>query len=322
MRIFPLAALSLPAQPPIVFVHGNGDDAAKWMGVIWLFESNGYPREKLHAIRFSNPSARLDDAKFEAHRSSTMDQAAELSAAVTRLLLETKSSKVALIGSGRGGNAIRNYVKNGGGAAAVSHAILAGTPNHGVFVTATNIGNEFNGKSAFLAQLNEGDETVPGVRFMTTRSDKLDKYAQPSGGGYDSPTLKGAQNIVLPGLDHREVAFHPEAFRVMYKFLAGSEPATLIVKPELQPRIGGLITGFAGGAATNLPESGVRLRIYALDERTGQRDGAPIAETTTNIEGRWGTLSVAPTRNYEFELEKDGSTIRYFRSPFPRAPAA
>src|SRR6187551_3845469 len=123
MRLFFFAALALAAQPPIVFVHGNGDDASKWMNVIWLFESKGYPREKLFAVRFTNPSARLNDTKFEAHRSSTTDQAVELSAAVTRVLLETKSAKVALIGSSRGGSTIRNYIKNGGGVGVVSHAI-------------------------------------------------------------------------------------------------------------------------------------------------------------------------------------------------------
>ena len=36
--------------PPIVFVHGNGDTAALWTTTIWRFESNGWPRERLHAI--------------------------------------------------------------------------------------------------------------------------------------------------------------------------------------------------------------------------------------------------------------------------------
>lgn len=286
---------------------------------MWLFESNGYPREKLHAVRFTNPSARLNDEKFEAHRSSTMDQAAELSGAVTRVLLTTKAEKVALIGSSRGGNTIRNYVKNGGGAGVVSHAILCGTPNHGVFAMDTNRNNEFNAKSAFLAQLNEGDETVAGVRYLTLRSDKQDKYAQPNGTGYDSPMLKGAVNVVLPGLDHREVAFRPEAFREMYKFLTGREPSTLEVKPEAAPKISGLVTGFAGGAATNLPETGVRLRVYALDAKTAARDGAAALELTTGADGKWGPLTVSPEKNYEFELEKDGTTIRYFRSPFARS---
>jgi triacylglycerol lipase len=319
MRLLLFAALTLAAQPPVVFVHGNGDDAAKWMSIMWLFESNGYPREKLHAVRFTNPSARLNDGRFEAHRSSTVDQAAELAAAVTRVLVETRSAKVALIGSSRGGSTIRNYVKNGGGAAVVSHAILAGTPNHGVFVMDTNTGNEFNGKSAFLGQLNEGSETVAGVRFLTTRSDKFDKYAQPNGAGYDSPALQGAENVVLPGLDHREVAFRPEAFRVMYRFLTGAEPATLTVKAEEAPRIGGLVTGFAGGAATNLPEAGVRLRVFALDAVSGARQGAALLDVTTGSDGRWGPLAVGPEALLEFELEKSGSVLRYFRSPFLRS---
>src|SRR6185369_12604850 len=49
----PLRIGSGPAPdpyPPIVFVHGNGDTAAVWMTTIWRFESNGWPRERLHAI--------------------------------------------------------------------------------------------------------------------------------------------------------------------------------------------------------------------------------------------------------------------------------
>ena len=36
--------------PPIVFVHGNGDNASLWMTTFWRFESNGWPRERLHAV--------------------------------------------------------------------------------------------------------------------------------------------------------------------------------------------------------------------------------------------------------------------------------
>ena len=105
----------------------------------------------------------------------------------------------------------------------------------------------------------------------------------------------------------------------MYKFLTGAEPATLEVKAEEQPSIGGLVTGFAGGAATNLPEAGVRLRIYELDAATGERKGAPALELTTAADGRWGPLRVTPARHFEFELEKDGQFVRYFRSPFARS---
>ena len=77
----------------------------------------------------------------------------------------------------------------------------------------------------FLARLNAISEVHPDVLFVTTRSDKNDKYAQPTGEfigqpgkptgvDYKSPELHGALNIVLPGLDHREVAFHKNAVTV------------------------------------------------------------------------------------------------------------
>ena len=306
------------AQTPVIFVHGNGDDATKWTPVLWLFASNGYPAQRLHAIRLTDPSARRDNAKPELFRSSTTDQAAELAAFVARVLLESKASKVALVGSSRGGMTIRNYLKNAGGAAVVSHAVLCGTPNHGVLSMDTNLDMEFNGKGHFLRQLNEGSELVDGVKFMTLRSDKLDKYAQPNV-GYDGPELKGAENVVLPGLDHREVAFHRDAFAAMYRFLTGTPPKLLEVTPEAAPQISGLVTGFGAGAPTNRPLAGVRLRIFALKAEGATRDGNPLLDTTTNETGTWGPLPVDPGKHYEFNLEKDGRTVNYFMSGLLRS---
>jgi len=74
MRLFVAVALALSlaprvvaqdAFPPVVFVHGNGDDASKWVPVIWLFESNGYPANRLFSIRFTDPAGRADDTKPE-----------------------------------------------------------------------------------------------------------------------------------------------------------------------------------------------------------------------------------------------------------------
>ena len=52
------------------------------------------------------------------------------------MLAATGASKVVLVGNSRGGYAIRNFIANGGGAATVSHAILGGAPNHGVWADA------------------------------------------------------------------------------------------------------------------------------------------------------------------------------------------
>ena len=313
-----LFGLIAQAQMPVIFVHGNGDDATKWVPVIWLFESNGYPASRLFSIRMTDPAARREDSKPEAFRSSTIDQASELSAFVTRVLLETKAKKVALVGSSRGGMTIRNYLKNAGGAAVVSHAVLCGTPNHGVMATDTNLDMEFNGKGNFLRQLNEGSELVDGVQFLTIRSDKNDKYAQPNV-GYDGPELKGAENVVLPGLDHREVAFHPLAFAETFRFLTGEKPKYLKPLTEASPKLSGLVTSFAGMAPTNRPQAGVKLSVFALKPGTSERDGDAGYSVTTNETGTWGPLVVQPDLTYEFRLEKDGRAVSYFMSGLARS---
>ena len=119
--------------PPIVFVHGNGDTAGLWQATIWRFESNGWPRDRLHAIDLPYPLARDDDTKAQPGRTSSTEHMEFLKQEVERVLRATGAQQVVLVGNSRGGYAIRNVVANGGGAALVSHAVLGGVPNHGVW---------------------------------------------------------------------------------------------------------------------------------------------------------------------------------------------
>ena len=204
-------------QLPIIFVHGNGDTAGLWITTIWRFESNGYPRELLHAVDFRYPMARSVDDKWQAGRSSTSDVMAQLAEEVERVRQRTGADKVLLVAQSRGGNTVRNYLKNGNGSPRVGAAVLCGAVNHGVIFSEQHLlGSEFNGASAFMKDLNSTPgEIIAGVRFMTIRSDTNDKYAQldgrfiglpnvATGLGYDAPELKGATNIALAGVDHRE----------------------------------------------------------------------------------------------------------------------
>jgi triacylglycerol lipase len=321
------------AAMPIVFVHGNGDDASKWVGIIWLFESNGYPADKLFALRILHPNSRNDDTREEVNRSSTTDAAAELSAFVTRVLIETHSTQVALIGSSRGGLTIRNYLLHGG-RANVAYAILCGTPNHGVLASDANLNGEYNGKGNFLTALNhasaDGSEVVAGVKMMTLRSDKLDKYAQPTGisfgapqtlthVSFEGPELRGAKNVVLAGLDHRELAFQPLAFAEMYKFLTGASPQRLTVVPEAHPAVSGLVTGFDKGAFTNQPMGGVHLRIYPVDAVNATESNTPVYDITTAEDGRWGPFQAVPHQEYDFDLEYQGRHVRFYKAQIPRS---
>jgi triacylglycerol lipase len=318
---------------PILFVHGSGDSAALWHTTLWRFESNGYAPSSLFAIDFTHPRARSDDTKPQENHSSTADQLRELSAKVAEILSKTSHKQLILVGSSRGGYAIRNYIKNAGGAANVSYAILCGTPNHGTRATPFNLNDEFNGMGPFLSGLNAGDEVHPAVKFMTIRSDTNDKYAQPEGRfigmpgqptnvTYTSPELRGAKNVVLPGLDHREVAFHSLAFKAMYQFITGREPAILDIIPEGGPILNGVVSGWANSAPTNLPLSNATVEIYEVNSATGQRVGDAIYRRTTSADGVWGTFAAKPEAYYEFVISASGYPMTHiYRTPFPRSSA-
>ena len=151
------AAPGTTEVPPVLFVHGNGDHAALWITTLWRMESNGVPRDRMFAINFTDPLARTDDTKPEPNKSSTEDQRRELGEAIKELKRRTGASRVALVGNSRGGNPIRSYIK-GGGAADVSHAVLCGVPNHGVYDWDDGLGNEFNGRGPFPARAERGRE--------------------------------------------------------------------------------------------------------------------------------------------------------------------
>ena len=326
-----LRAQTAAAVPPILFVHGNGDHAALWITTLWRMESNGVPREKMLAINFTDPLARSDDKVEQANRSSTEDQRRELGEAVKQLQRCTGAARIALVGSSRGGYSIRNYIRNGGGAD-ISHAVLCGVPNHGIYQWDEGLGGEFNGRGPFLRGLNEGaSEVTPGTAFLTLRSDGIDKYAQadgrfvgkpgtPTGVTSEGPALNGATNLVLGALDHREVAFHPRAFREIYKFVAGREPSRIEVVPEAQVELSGLVTGTPGGVVTNRPVAGATVEIYRVSPDAGERIGGPIHSSQTGADGRWGPAQVEPGWPLEIVLASAGSpTTHFYRSPFPRS---
>ena len=336
---------SLAEAPPIVFVHGNGDTAALWQTTVWRFESNGWPRNRLYAINVPYPLSRDDDAKAQPGRTSAAEHMAYLKAEVDKVLKATGATKVVLVGNSRGGNAIRNYVYNGGGNQTVSHAILGGTPNHGVWaIPGFREGNEFSGTGPFLTGLNApknaaGDEVSGPVRWMTIRSDNNDKFAQPDGvwiGQKGKPTnvtaagpeLKGAENVVIARIDHRETSYSPAAFAATYRFITGKSPATTDIKPEKSVAINGVITGMGvdsadpktGNFGNNLPLAGAQLEVYATDPTTGARMGNALLRKTVAADGQWGPLATRAGLPHEFVITAPGyATTHIYRSGFPRS---
>jgi pimeloyl-ACP methyl ester carboxylesterase len=324
------------SAPPVVFVHGNGDTAALWYPAVWRFETNGWPRERLFAVDLPYPQARSEDDKPQDGRTSAAENMRNLAAEVERVRKLTGADKVVLVGNSRGANAIRDYIRNGGGAASVSRTVIGGGVNHGVWAGDYLPGSEFNGKSPFMTALNspqgpEGLEVTPGVAFMTLRSDKLDKFAQPDGRwigqpamathiGFDAPALKGAENVVLPGLDHREVSYHPLAFAQTWRFLTGTAPLSTDIAPEANVLLDGRITGFRGASPTNLPLSGASIEVYETSSQTGERLGAAVHAKTVGADGQWGPFRAKGDVQYEFVIRADGFALTHvYRAPFPRS---
>jgi triacylglycerol lipase len=341
------SSVSLRESPePIVFVHGNGDTAALWQTTIWRFESNGWPRDRLYAIEVPYPLSRDDDTKAQPGRTSAAENTAYLKSEVQKVLKATGARQVILMGNSRGGNAIRDYIQNQGGDRTVSHAILGGTPNHGIWVVHIDglpDASEYAGHGPLLQSLNRpknaaGDEVTGPVKWMTIRSDGNDKFAQPDGlwvgkrgvaTGVTAagPELKGATNVVIPRIDHRETAFSPAAFAAAYQFITGHAPATTSVVPETPIRLSGNVTGLglsstdpaSGNFVNNLPVPGARLDVFAIDPNTGERRGA-VYEKVIGTDGGWGPFSAQPDTRYEFAISAPGyATTHIYRSPFPRA---
>jgi triacylglycerol lipase len=331
--------------PPIVFVHGNGDTAALWMTTLWRFESNGWPRDRLHAIDVPYPLARDDDSKPQPGRTSTAEHMAFLSAEVDKVLAATGAKQVVLMANSRGGNAVRNYIQNGGGAAKISHAILGGTPNHGVWaIPGFREGNEFSGTGPFLKSLNApknaaGDEVTGPVKWMTTRSDNNDKFAQPDGlwiGMRGTPTfvtsagpeLKGATNVIIPRIDHRETSYSPAAFDASYRFITGQAPKTTGFALAASIVLNGIVTGLgqnsndatSGAFVNNLPINAATVEVYETNPATGVRMGAAAHRKTTGADGQWGPFTAKPGSSYEFVIEAQGyATLHIYRSAFPQS---
>ncbi len=317
---------------PIVFVHGDSDTSALWITQMWRFESNGYSSSHMFALDLANPGAPQDNNVKEKNRSTTADAATALSALVDKALQSTGAAKVALIGNSRGCSTIRNYVQNFGGAEKVTKMVMTGCVYNGVFnFPGAAEGSEYNASGKFLKTLNAGVIIPDGVEVSTIRSDKFDLYNQPMGdfigmagkpigGNYSGPALKGATNHVIANVDHRETAFSPEAFSLMYKAVTGSAPKLLEITAENSIVLNGKVSGWENARPTNIPLAGASVAVYKTDASTGKRTGSAVHEKTIGENGEWGPFSAAQSTTYEFVITADDHpTTHIYRSAFPRS---
>lgn len=202
---------------PVVLVHGTfGNSVDNWLVLAPYLVKRGYcvyslDYGQLPGVPFFNGLGPIDKS------------AEQLDAFVDKVLASTGAKKADLVGHSQGGMMPRQYLKFLGGAAKVNALIGLAPDNHGttllgltkllpyfpgiedLLTTKTPALADQIAGSPFLTKLNEGGDTVPGVRY-TVIATKYDEVVTP----YRTQFLNGpnVRNVTLQDLCPVDLSEH------------------------------------------------------------------------------------------------------------------
>ncbi|MFJ4342876.1 esterase/lipase family protein [Streptomyces sp. NPDC088915] len=172
---------------PVVLVHGTfGNSVDNWLGLAPYLVNRGY-------CVFSLDYGQLPDVPLFHGLGPIAASAGQLSTYVDRVLAATGAPEADLVGHSQGGMMPRWYLKFLGGAAKVNALVGIAPDNHGttllgltqllpyfpgaedlISANTPGLADQIAG-SPFITKLNEGGDTVPGVRYhvIATRYDEV-----------------------------------------------------------------------------------------------------------------------------------------------------
>ncbi|MER6256436.1 alpha/beta fold hydrolase [Streptomyces sp. NPDC001584] len=202
---------------PVVLVHGTfGNSWDNWLGLAPYLVHRGYC---VYSLDYGQlPGVPLFNGLGPIDKS-----AGQLDVFVDKVLAATGSAKTDIIGHSQGGMMPRYYLKFLGGASKVNALVGLAPDNHGTTLlgftkllpyfpgaedlisTATpGLADQIAG-SPFQQKLNEGGDTVPGVKY-TVIATKYDEVVTP----YRSAFLDGpnVRNVVLQDLCFLDLSEH------------------------------------------------------------------------------------------------------------------
>ena len=187
----PTTTTTAPAGPdPILFVHGWNSSGSVWTTMIGRFSADGYPADRLHNWSY-------DTAQ------SNKTTASQIATKVDQIRAATGAAKVDVITHSMGGLSSRWYLKFLSGTTKVDEWVSLGGPNHGTdtanFCWQTSC-SEMRIGSAFLGELNAGDESPGDVRYGTWWS-PCDTVINPD----SSVPVSGATNTQTACLGHSDL---------------------------------------------------------------------------------------------------------------------
>jgi predicted alpha/beta hydrolase family esterase len=175
----------MPADQPVLLVHGVGCNAGVWSGLRRFLDAQGLG--PVYAISYGPPLASIETF------------AEQLAARITEIRQATGAAQVLVVGHSMGGLVARAYLRKYGGTA-VRALITIGTPHRGSRLAWMMTGPalaEMRPASAFLAGLNGATERAAGVPVISLWS-WHDSMVTPQ----VSSRLDWADNIVISGVAH------------------------------------------------------------------------------------------------------------------------
>lgn len=202
---------------PVVLVHGTfANSIDNWLGLAPYLENRGY-------CVYSFDHGQLPGVPVFYGLGPVDKSAEQLSAFVDKVLGSTGAAETDLVGHSQGGMMPRYYLKFLGGAAKVNALVGIAPSNHGSTLNGlANLLAYFPGAadllseatpaladqtagSAFLTKLNEGGDTVPGVKY-TVIATKYDDVVTP----YQSQFLSGSgvNNVLIQDLCPLDLSEH------------------------------------------------------------------------------------------------------------------
>jgi len=202
---------------PVVLVHGTfGNGTDNWLVLAPYLEDRGY-------CVFSFDYGMITSLGLFGGLGPIPDSAQQLSTEVDKVLAATGAAKVDLVGHSQGGMMPRYYLKFLGGAAKTNALVGIAPDNHGTTLDGLEtlaehipgaqdlIGTVTPGltdqlsNSPYIAKLNAGGDTVPGVHY-TVIATRLDEVVTP----YQSQFLNGpdVHNILLQDLCAVDISEH------------------------------------------------------------------------------------------------------------------
>ncbi len=217
------------------------------------------------------------------------DNVALLDAFIDEILAETNADQVDLAGHSAGGGLGWDYIADEGRVSKIAHyAHLGSFPDQAIPAAASDL--------EIINIYSTDDTTVAGA------------------------DINGAENVMLSGYDHYEVATSVETFEAMYEFFTdGAMPENSTINSDSERIINGKVLTLG----ENQPEVNATVEIYELDSATGFRlQETPDEVFTADDNGHWGPFVAKENTHYEFyAIPADASarTVHYYREPFIRS---